>query len=226
MNCGDKSRGSRVAKRPMRSASWAASTSSRMRRVCLLMSSMRLIWVTSLSICVSMLRALVLVFFGAQCAQDCCVAEEESAFVELLAAKPCRDLAVVFACIAGCAGGNHVLERVAAAARDWLNTIALHRHIRGLAVGTPAPSVTNLSPLRGREVVINSCQSTLPAFRVPRASYRRAGSGGELAARRHTFTVLRRRPWRDRCCRMARTIRKCSRDRPALARRPSQHHRR
>lgn len=155
--------------------------------------------VRSLSICASVLRARVLVFHGAQCAQDCCVTEEESAFVELLAAKPCRDLAVVLTCVAGCAGGNYVLERVAAAARDRLNTVALHRHVRGLAVGASAPSVTNRSPLRGREVVIDSCQSTLPALRIARASYRRAGSGGELAARRHTFTVLRRPPRGGRC---------------------------
>lgn len=155
--------------------------------------------VMSLSICASVLRARVLVFLGVQCAQDCCVSEEESAFVELLAAKPCRDLAVVFACIAGCAGGNNVLERVASAARDRLNTIALHRHIRGLAVCAPAPSVTNRNPLRGREVVIDTCQPTLPALRIARASYRRAGSGRELAARRHTFTVLRRRPRGGRC---------------------------
>lgn len=49
VTCAGKCRVSRVAYRPMRSASWAASTASGMRRVCLLISSMRLIWVTSRS---------------------------------------------------------------------------------------------------------------------------------------------------------------------------------
>lgn len=134
--------------------------------------------------------------------------EEEGAFVEFLAAKPRGDLTIVFARVAGCAGGNHVLERVAAASRDRLNTVTLHRHIRVLAVRAPSPSVTDDSPLLGREIVIHSCQSTLPALRIPRASYRRASSGGELTARRHTFTVLRIRPRQDRCCRVAHVSRR------------------
>ncbi len=49
VTCADKCHGSRVTYRPIRSASWAASTASGVRRVCLLMSRMRLTWVTSRS---------------------------------------------------------------------------------------------------------------------------------------------------------------------------------
>lgn len=59
------------------------------------------------------------------------MAQKEGAFVELLASKPCRDLAVVFARVARPASGHHVLQGVATTARNWLNAVALHRNIRG-----------------------------------------------------------------------------------------------
>lgn len=137
-----------------------------------------------------------------QCAQDRCLAKKESTLVEFLTAKPRCDLTVVLTRVARCAGGHHVLERVAAAARDRLNTVALQRNIGCPAVRAPSPSVTNDSPLLRCEVVIDARQPSSPALCVARASCRRAGSGRELAARGHTFTVLRRRPGRiyERSC--------------------------
>lgn len=95
---------------------------------------------------------------------------EEGVLIELLASQPGGDLTVVLARVAGRAGRNDVPERVAAAMGDRLNAVALHRDIRGLAIGAPSPGCTDGSPLLGREIVLDASQPSLPALGVPLAS--------------------------------------------------------
>jgi hypothetical protein len=137
---------------------------------------------------------IVRVFGREECFQYRCVADEEGSLVQLLSTEPRSDLAIVFARVARRTGRNHVLQGVAATARDRHDAIALHGDVRCLAVCATSPRASNASPLLGGEVIVYACQPLLSALRIPRASRRGSRRSRELPTGRHMVTVLRESP--------------------------------
>ena len=107
---------------------------------------------------------------GGQLCADPEVTEEERPLVEPLAAQPPRDLVVRLAGVARAARRHDVVERVAPAARQRLDAVALHEAIRGSAIGATAPGILERVPLCRREVVLDPVHAPLAPSGRPRPS--------------------------------------------------------
>ena len=89
------------------------------------------------------------------------MAAEEGGFVEALAAEPVGHLLVALTGVAGAAGGDDVLEGVAASAGDGQDAVALEGRAGGAAVGAAAPGILESGPLAGAEVVLDAGHAAL-----------------------------------------------------------------
>jgi len=98
--------------------------------------------------------------FDSERFSDLGVAEEELALVEALAAEPGGDFFVALAGIAGGAGGDNVIESVAAAAGNGEDAIALERFVGNTAVGAAGPRLLDGFPMLGAQVVLNSSHAS------------------------------------------------------------------
>ena len=95
------------------------------------------------------------------------VTQEERALVEPFAPQPGGHLVVALAGVARATCRNHVPERVATAAGDGQDAVALKRPLGGAAVRAPSPGMLQGSPLSVREVVDDLRHAALAPPRSP-----------------------------------------------------------
>jgi hypothetical protein len=86
---------------------------------------------------------------GGEGGADLGVAEEEGGFRQAFAAEPGGDLFVALAGIARGAGGDDVVEGVAAASGEGEDAVALKGEAGGATVGAAAPGLLEGGPLVG-----------------------------------------------------------------------------
>jgi hypothetical protein len=113
---------------------------------------------------------------GGEGGADLGVAEEEGGFWQAFAAEPGGDLFVALAGIAGGAGGDDVVEGIAAAAGEGKDAVALEGDAGGAAVGAAAPGLLEGGPLFGAKIVFDALHAALAAA---------GGAGAAGAAGRH-----------------------------------------
>lgn len=113
---------------------------------------------------------------GGEGGADLGVAEKEGGFWQAFAAEPGGDLFVALAGIAGGAGGDDVVEGIAAAAGEGKNAVALEGDAGGAAVGAAAPGLLEGGPLFGAKIVFDALHAALAAA---------GGAGAAGAAGRH-----------------------------------------
>jgi hypothetical protein len=89
------------------------------------------------------------------------VANEKRSLVESLATHPTRHFIVALTGVARTTRRHDVVERVATAARQRQNTIALQGLVGHAAIGTATPLVLERRPLSNAEVIVNVVHPTL-----------------------------------------------------------------
>jgi hypothetical protein len=96
------------------------------------------------------------------------VAKEERSLVKSFAPHPARYFVVALTGVARTTRGHNVVERVATAARQRQNTIALHWLVGHATIRTATPLVFERRPLSNAEVVLNVVHTTLAFTSRPR----------------------------------------------------------
>src|SRR5688572_29932675 len=93
--------------------------------------------------------------------RDLGVTGQERLLVKPAPAHPRGDLVVALARVARATRRRDVVQRVAAAAREREDAVALERRLSRTAVGAPTPRRLQCSPLLGAQVVLDALHAAL-----------------------------------------------------------------